>query len=1272
MGFVRTIHLAQWARTTTARYKLGELLRTLIHASIPLGAIRRIRFLANESSELSGWDGVLDCDSQVPWVPDGTSVWELGTNGNPTRKIRNDFTGRLNSGLPFGWQRQTTIYVAVTLGKLDDLTSLESELKQGSPWHDVKVCDAQALEEWIERVQSVATWLQEQGIGPSPSIHTLQWEWREWAEGTEPRVSTKLLLTDREEATRNLLDALRDSGGVNINVRADAPDEAVAFVFASLETAEAEFREHLLARSVVVRTKNDVSSLCESAIPLNVILRPPATEDAQKLIRARHTVISAIGNSSPTQKVDIRLRRPLRSRFAAALVEMGRTKEQAELEAKACGASVPIWRIWNRLQHADLSSDIPDWAKETHARLVVPAVLLGGWSDRFEGDKEAIKRMTGMEFGEYRDHLHPFISQDNPLLVKIGDVWVITAPAAAFALTINHMTFGHLTNLSEIVSAVFSEPDPTIDLDPDDRPHAALRTEGMRHSTWLRDGLAESLLRIAVIGERLEETGAIPWKQTCQSFVDGLISGLPGLREDWRLLASLRHQLPVLAEAAPIPFLEALEQLLQGQPEKIAPIFKEGNSLFGHPLYPYFLWALETLAWEPMYLARVGLILCGLAKIDPGGQIATRPINSLKEIFLAWHPGTSASLDLRLQALDIILEREPEIGWTLLNALMPRPHEISHPTQEPIWRDFGRSERAPVTRMTMWEAFQEYLGRAVLYAGQKPNRWKDLIGIYSNVPEYHQRAIEDGLEKLAKTELPREDRKSIWETLRELVSRHRGFLDTSWALPGDQLDRLEGLMGLFAPTDHIDQISWLFNEHFPQILFPRRDHERMELELKKLRAEALKGLWQEGGITALISLVDRVDLPHLVAYTLLDQLTDEIEALDILERTNQGSANQRMFAKFLSGLAYKRFGNGWTDLVLSRASVLRWPADAIVNAIENYPDSLETFELVSSLGPEVELRYWGIRSGWIHLEEGPVFLLAIKKLMWAGRALDAVALASHNLGLVEASEILRVLDQALQELNQGKSRGTTGDLDYEIEELFKWLRTRTDIDKSALAQREYGYLPLLTMGLEKKHLALHDLLAKDPSFFVEVLCDLYKPSSFSQEEAPISEMSRIRAELAFALLRSWDRPPGIQEDGRVDGQQLREWVEAARRLAFEKDRSDVADHHIGYILFHYPPDPDDSAWPHVEVRRLLEDLRSEEVESGIEMEQFNSRGIVSKEVFEGGDQERELAKQWRNWAQIIGTRWPRTRSLLERIAASWDLHARQEGQRAEKDRLRSG
>ena len=106
------------------------------------------------------------------------------------------------------------------------------------------------------------------------------------------------------------------------------------------------------------------------------------------------------------------------------------------------------------------------------------------------------------------------------------------------------------------------------------------------------------------------------------------------------------------------------------------------------------------------------------------------------------------------------------------------------------------------------------------------------------------------------------------------------------------------------------------------------------------------------------------------------------------------------------------------------------------------------------------------------------------------------------------------------------------------------------------------------------------------------------------------------------------------------------------------------------MLFYYPVDPTDLIWPHIELRKLIEVVQSNKLEHGIEIEQFNSRGVVSKALFEGGTQERDLAAKWLSWAEKIDIRWIRTKVMLERIAASWDAHADAEDQLTEKEKLR--
>jgi len=96
---------------------------------------------------------------------------------------------------------------------------------------------------------------------------------------------------------------------------------------------------------------------------------------------------------------------------------------------------------------------------------------------------------------------------------------------------------------------------------------------------------------------------------------------------------------------------------------------------------------------------------------------------------------------------------------------------------------------------------------------------------------------------------------------------------------------------------------------------------------------------------------------------------------------------------------------------------------------------------------------------------------------------------------------------------------------------------------------------------------------------------------------------------------------------------------------------------------------DDGAWPHRGVRGVLEALDSEQIERGIVTERINMRGAHFKALYEGGEQERELAKQCRAWADTA-LAWPRTAALLENIAESWERDADAADVRARQDKMR--
>jgi hypothetical protein len=148
-----------------------------------------------------------------------------------------------------------------------------------------------------------------------------------------------------------------------------------------------------------------------------------------------------------------------------------------------------------------------------------------------------------------------------------------------------------------------------------------------------------------------------------------------------------------------------------------------------------------------------------------------------------------------------------------------------------------------------------------------------------------------------------------------------------------------------------------------------------------------------------------------------------------------------------------------------------------------------------------------------------------------------------------------------------------------------------------------------------------------------------------------------------------ERIPGQREGAQIDEEPLLQWADAVRKGAAEVDRAAVADLHIGQVLAHSPEDPGDGAWPHRTVRTVIEMLESDDIDRGLMIERVNMRGVYTKDPFEGGAQERDLATQCRDWAAVSRARWPRVARALEAMARSWEERAQGEDMEAEKRKL---
>ncbi len=99
---------------------------------------------------------------------------------------------------------------------------------------------------------------------------------------------------------------------------------------------------------------------------------------------------------------------------------------------------------------------------------------------------------------------------------------------------------------------------------------------------------------------------------------------------------------------------------------------------------------------------------------------------------------------------------------------------------------------------------------------------------------------------------------SAWHKTRQILYHHRSHPEASWALSERELSRYEKLYEILQPTQTVEKIVWMFNEHWPN--FPQGhkyktdSHDEQEKFILEKRIQGLKAIYKEHGLSKIIEL----------------------------------------------------------------------------------------------------------------------------------------------------------------------------------------------------------------------------------------------------------------------------------------------------------------------------------------------------------------------------------------------------------------------------------
>lgn len=211
-----------------------------------------------------------------------------------------------------------------------------------------------------------------------------------------------------------------------------------------------------------------------------------------------------------------------------------------------------------------------------------------------------------------------------------------------------------------------------------------------------------------------------------------------------------------------------------------------------------------------------------------------------------------------------------------------------------------------------------------------------------------------------------------------------------------------------------------------------------------------------------------------------------------------------------------------------------------------------------------------------------------------------------------------------------------------------------------VAQLEFSYFDFLDDHSPSR--ALFNALGQDPGQFVELVAMVYRAEGEPVREFAPAQKGRLS--LAYSILHNWPSIPTSDAEGHVDADRLWEWISAVRGSLIQHGRRTVGDEVLGQVLS-ASPHGDDGIWPVEAVRNIVELIRSDALDTGLHIGKKSRRGVTSRGVFDGGDQERELDEEYGAMAAQAASRWPRTARILRGIADSYREESRIHDARAE-------
>lgn len=1223
---IKAHDLEVWADTITFRTEFPVLIRRLI-ATTGTG-ITRCVFPGYDNGERHGWDGVLETTQATQWVPEGLSVWELGTTPEVKTKANQDVDKRNRKSLQVDPSAATYIFVTLRVWKDKDKNAWLAEQKALKRWKDVRVYDAEDLERWLERSLEARIWLEPRLSLPSEvqtdGVRPLDAAWNQWVNASDPVINEPFFDEVVAEHQATLSEFLEDSRNNHLIIGAASVEEALAFLWCAMATGSLSvMRDRLLVfdKAEALRKRGqglptfiavvhdaETNAVCQTLTRQlkSVYIRPTASVDEADIVL--HPLSLRAINQLPAVNKDV----------SEAIVGAAVSLKELLLD---CGASLTV--LHRRLARYPEQKGA-NWSRDaTKAALLIPAAMMGQWSKTSAGQMQVLMQLIDPHNqGEFEQSFKEYMKTTDAPVWQCGDFRGVVSKLDVFFSLRNELTAEVLDRFYRTATAVLQQPDSQVRaMTLADLPVPIVSYDERLAQT--RRQLMDTAAFLAKYGpELVKNRFSYDFGGKGRTLVNALLQSL-----SIEKLQQVGTELPLLAETAPERLLKLLEDDWTLPDSVVRGMLLEdtGKSGVRRTLLNALAVTAQLSEDDFMRTCRLLGVWQTVRLMDSEDQ---NDIDELLEaLFTPGNVGVMEAVNLP-KALHWMVKTFSDAGRRLCLRLMALKDRLPEVLPSPQWNRFGLREWTDAEETTYFNQVGEWLLSVTKATVIDLTAFLPLVRV---MPEESLRVVYERLE----TWLEQKPTDEAVADLKEAMRQQVDFCRLSEGVRAEW----EAFYRRLEPQDSIQRYRWLFAKPCVEYAAGEIQDEDFNLHardqtVEKQRIEALKAILAARGTDGVLELAQHGEAQFVIGQ-LASRLLNDDEWFELLQSSLTMEANSKREA-LVQGLT--------GEVPQVRLSALsRWVTtlsqDLVLKLLRLMPFQRWVWQWMKSVIPLWSEAYWRTVLPTYVNEKGEA-LEAVEALLAVNRPRAAFVVIQWQPKAVGVEVLLKIL-LALLKPSDDKQAVSGGHLKAAV----KIVVQSPDIPRDTKAYIEFFYIDALRIygSHEAEHIgALETYIAEHSEFYVNLIGWVFQRDDGEPDETVYRD-TKTYAGISHRTLNAVCLTETLENDQSFE--RVRNWVNSVRRGCQVIGRGEAADILLGKLLVRSFYDGERVQFS-MNFYRLLTEVDSEDLIRGVVTEILNSRGLRWSFWGELGERERGMTEKIREEMRLVRYKW--LRSVLKR------------------------